>query len=198
MGVTVRCADGVCGHLTQVVVDPIKGLATDVIVEPPHREALGRLVPVGMVEESDREHILLSMTRAEFDRLPFAEETQFLPGFSDYAGYEPEDLLLQPYFGANSPLPVTVDTLPAGEVAVRRGESVRASDGHVGEVEGLVVSGPDHRVSHLVLKEGHFFGHKDVCVPLAAVQSVDDEGIILKISKDEVNDLPTVEFNRPR
>jgi hypothetical protein len=48
-------------------------------------------------------------------------------------------MLVWPYFGGNTTVPVTVDTLPRDEVSVRRGEDVHASDGRVGRVEGLVV-----------------------------------------------------------
>jgi hypothetical protein len=34
---------------------------------------------------------------------------------------------------------VTYDTVPAGEVAVRRDERIHATDGEIGQVEGLVI-----------------------------------------------------------
>ena len=92
--------------------------------------------------------------------------------------------------------PVVVDTLPVGEVAVQRGEEVHASDGRIGEVEGLVVDGGNRRVSHVLLKEGHLFGRKQVAIPIATVQSVGEDGIRLSITKQEVDDLPTVDVGR--
>lgn len=112
-------------------------------------------------------------------------------------GYEPGETLLWLYFGGNVTLPVVVDTLPMGEVAVQRGEEVHASDGPVGEVDGLVVLGANYQVSHVVLKEGHLFGRKQVAIPIAAVKSVGEDGIRLSISKHDVDDLPAVEFHRP-
>ena len=196
VGVQARCTDGLCGRVAQVVLDPIDDKVTHVIVEPEHRQGLGRLVPVEWVAPRT-DHVDLSCTRAQFDRLPIAEEVRFLEGSEGYMGYEPGEMLLWPYFGGNVTLPVVVDTLPMGEVAVRRGEEVHASDGRIGEVEGLVVLGDNHQVSHVVLKEGHPFGRKQVAIPIAAVKSVGEDGISLSISKHDVDDLPAVKFHRP-
>jgi sporulation protein YlmC with PRC-barrel domain len=181
--------------VAQVVLDPIDDKVTHLIVEPEHRQGLGRLVPVEWVEPRT-DHVDLSCTRAEFNRLEIAEEVRFLQGIEGYMGYEPDELLLWPYFGGNATLPVVVDTLPMGEVAVQRGEEVHASDGRIGEVEGLVVDGGNHHVSHVVLKGGHLFGRKQVAIPIAAVKSVGEDGIRLSIGKHEVDDLPAVEFHR--
>jgi len=196
IGVPAHCTDGACGRLTQLVVDPIHETVTHIIVEPEHREGLGRLVPIERAEPHD-DRVELICTRAEFDQLQLAEAVRFLPGIEGYFGGEADETMLWPYYGGNSTVPVAVDTLPAGEVSVQRGEDVHAVDGRVGEVEGLVMDASSHRVSHFVLKEGHLFGHKDVTVPLAAVSSVDEDGIRLSITKREVDDLPAVGFRRP-
>jgi sporulation protein YlmC with PRC-barrel domain len=197
MGATVRCTNGVCGRLTQVVVDPIDDRVSHVIVEPEHRSGLGRLVPVDLIAESTTERVSLRCTTDEFERLPSAEKTQFLQGTEGFQGYEAENMLLWPYFGGNASVPVVVDTLPVGEVAVVRGEDVHASDGRIGHVDGLVIDGPNHCVSHVVLREGHIFGQKDVCIPIGAVKAVTEDGITLSISKAEVDALPPVKFDRP-
>jgi uncharacterized protein YrrD len=102
-----------------------------------------------------------------------------------------------PFFGGNTTPPVTVDTLPVGEVAVRRGEDVHATDGKIGAVDGLIVDHRNHHVTHLVLAEGHLFGRKDVSIPIGAVERIDDEGIRISMTRKEIEDLPPVEFTRP-
>jgi sporulation protein YlmC with PRC-barrel domain len=92
--------------------------------------------------------------------------------------------------------PVTYDTVPLGEVAVRRGEHVHATDGHIGKVQGLVIDPQNHHVTHVLLQEGHFWGHKQVAIPISAVTGVDD-GIRLKISKQDVQNLPAVDIDHP-
>ena len=195
IGVPARCSDGICGRVTQVVVDPIKDVVTHLIVEPQHREGLGRLVPIDRAE-AGAEEVRINCTRAELETLERAEETRFLPGVEGSFGYEPEEVQLWPYYGGNTTVPVTVDTLPAGEVGVRRGEEVHATDGRIGEVEGLIVDPRNHHVTHLLLKEGHLFGRKEVAIPIASVKAVDDTGVSLSVSKGEVEELPPVDFNR--
>ncbi len=200
IGVKAFCTDGECGRLTQVVIDPIDDRVTHVIVEPGHREGVGRLVPVEWAD-AHAERVNLRCTLAEFDKLEIAEQIRFLPGgahyVGDYAGFDPGAVVLWPYFGAgNMAVPVAVDTLPAGEVAVRRGEEVHATDGRIGEVEGLIVDTGNHRVTHVLLKEGHLFGRKDIAIPITSVAAVTDVGIRLSISKMDVDDLPAVDIRR--
>jgi sporulation protein YlmC with PRC-barrel domain len=192
IGAEASCTDGVCGRVTQVVVDPLNQAVTHLVVEPDHREGLGRLVPIDWVAAAGVDTVALRCTRAEFEKLERAEETRFLPGTEGYPGFDPEQVLVWPYFGANATLPVTVDTLPVGEVAVRRGEQVHAIDGQIGHVEALVVDGPTRHVTHVLLREGHLFARKDVAIPIAAVTSVGEDGIQLSLNKQDVAELPAV------
>jgi hypothetical protein len=141
IGVDAICTDGVCGEVIRVVVDPVARAVTHIVVEPKHRKGLGRLVPLDLVDATSSE-VRLRCTMHAFEQLPYAEETQFLPCLSGYAGYGDGDVLLWPYYGlsaGDAPGPVTFDTVPLGEVAMRRGEQVHANDGAVGRVpdEGI-------------------------------------------------------------
>jgi sporulation protein YlmC with PRC-barrel domain len=197
IGVDAVCTDGVCGEVSRVVVDPVARTVTHLVIEPKHRRGLGRLVPLSLVDATAGE-VALRCTMAEFDELGAAEETQFLPG-SSFSGYGPQQMLAWPYYGigmGNSPLAVTYDKVPLGEVTVRRGEHVHAIDGDIGRVEGLVIDPSDHHVTHVLLQEGHLWGRKEVAIPIGAVTGVDD-GIQLNITKHEVQDLPPVEVDHP-
>jgi sporulation protein YlmC with PRC-barrel domain len=205
IGAEVSCTDGVCGHLTRVVINPASRTVTDLVVEPEHRTGLARLVPVELaipaVPASDG--IGLRCTLNQFAQFDPAEETQFVPGTRGYEVYGPEQVLSQPYYRLGDTVmdpdhegkvseTVTVDTVPLGEVEVRRGETVLASDGAIGQVEGLVVNPDGEQVTHVLLREGHLWGRRPVAIPIKAVTSVDDEGIQLSITKDEARDLPEV------
>lgn len=196
IGVEARCTDGVCGRVKQVVIDPVKDTVTHLIVEPEHREGLGKLVPIDLVKATD-DGVVISVTASEFDSLQPAEETHFLPGIEGEFPYDPEEVLLWPYFGGNTTVPVTIETVPVGEVAVRRGQQVNATDGKVGEVDGLIVDTDNHHVTHLLLKEGHIFDRKEVAVPISAVKVVSEDLAEVELSKKEIADLPPVSFNRP-
>jgi uncharacterized protein YrrD len=81
-----------------------------------------------------------------------------------------------------------------GEVEMRRGDHVRATDGSIGRVQGLVVDPSDHHMTHVLLDEGHLWGKKEVAIPIGAIASVKD-GVALNLTKDEVRDLPPVDLD---
>lgn len=198
IGSEVVCTDGPCGLVKQVVVDPLRRALTHLVVEPAHREGLGRLVPLDLVADAT---VHLRCTVAEFDRLPLAEETDFLPGGSGDADYEAHEAFYWPYYGlggdtADAAAVLTRDTLPPGEVGVRRGEAVHATDGEIGRVEGLVIEPVAHTVSHVLLQEGHLWGRKEVAIPIRAVSALGG-GIRLNLTKRQVEELPPVQVSRP-
>jgi sporulation protein YlmC with PRC-barrel domain len=199
IGAEARCSDGVCGEVSRVVVDPVAREVTHLVVEPEHRQGLGRLVPLNLVDDTSTGEIRLNCTMEEFEKLDHAEETQFLPGSGGHADYTAGQALSQPYFGLSGvigdvPQAVTYDTLPLDEVAVRRGEQVDATDGKIGIVQGLVIDPRNHHVTHVLLQEGHLWGRKQVAIPIGAVTQV-DSGIALNITKQQVEDLPAVEID---
>jgi len=196
IGAEVRGTDGALGELTRVVVNPISKTVTHFLVEPKHRQGLGRLVPLDLVEGTSGGEVRLHCTKGDFDRLDFAEETSFMPGVDEaYAGYEPGEVYAWPYFGGNASVPVTSVAVPVGEVSVRRGDPVHATDGDIGKVEGLVVESKGHHVSHVLLQEGHLWGRREVAIPIEAISTV-DSGIRLKITKQEVQNLPRIDLDR--
>jgi sporulation protein YlmC with PRC-barrel domain len=199
IGSAAACSDGPCGAVSRVVVDPVAREVTHLVVEPEHRSGLGRLVPLDLVTPGAGE-VRLRCTLEEFDRLPRAEETDFLPGGSGYEDYEAHEAYYWPYYGidvvgepmvANASGIVTRDMLPKGEVAVRRGEPVHATDGEVGKVEGLVIEPAHGLVTHVLLQEGHLWGRKEVAIPIGSVGSIAD-GIMVNLTKKEIGDLPAV------
>jgi hypothetical protein len=204
IGAEVRCADGVCGRLTRVVVDPVAVTVTDLVVEPEHRQGLARLVPIELAAPAADGVVGLNCTLTQFAQFDPAEETQFVPGTRGYETYGPDQVLSWPYYRLDDTVmdpsregktseTVTVDIVPLGEVEVRRGEHVHATDGAIGQVQGLVVDPAGEHVTHVLLQEGHLWGRKQVGIPIGAVAGVDaDEGIKLSISKQDVQDLPPV------
>jgi sporulation protein YlmC with PRC-barrel domain len=210
IGSDVSCRDGACGELSRVVVDPVARALTHLVVDPKHGQGIGRLVPVDLVESTDQT-ISLRCTSAEFDALEQAEERQFLPGANGQWGYGENQIVSWPYYGLGmggmgmgglglgnmnaGPQVITRDRVPVGEVEVRRGEHVHASDGDIGRVQGLVVDPSDQHVTHVLLDEGHLWGKKEVAIPIGAVTGVED-GVRLSLTKDEVAALPPVAIER--
>jgi sporulation protein YlmC with PRC-barrel domain len=199
IGATAVCSDGPCGEVSRVVVDPVARALTHLVIEPEHRSGLGRLVPLDTVE-AGTDDVRLRCTLAEFEKLPAAEETDFLPGGSGYDAYAAHEAYYWPYFGleggADPSLALasaveTRDMLPPGEIGVRRGETVHASDGEIGRVEGFVVDSSQGHVTHVLLQEGHLWGRKEVAIPIGKVENI-DEGISVNLTKHEIEALPAV------
>ncbi len=198
-----------------LVVDPVARALTHLVVEPKHGRERGRLVPINLATPTT-DGVSLACTTAEFEKLDEAEVTQFIPGGNRRFGYGQDQMLSWPYYGLGSgalgtgglgrgmgmgilppgPVVVTNDSVPEGEVEVRRGEHVFATDGAIGRVRGLVVHPGDHSVTHVLLDEGHLWGQKRVAIPIGAVKDVQD-GVRLKLTKDEVRDLPAVDVDEP-
>jgi len=201
IGVSVHCSDGQCGHLSRVVLDPAARAVTHLVVEP--RTELGRLVPIELVASSS-DDIRLQCTEAEFLELPPAEEAHFEPHSKGHFGYRAEHIFMWPHYrlglategmgGGHASQPALHDKIPVGEVEVRRGEQVHATDGWIGSVRGLVLDPTDHHVTHVLLDEGHLFGHKEVAIPIRDVTAVDESGIQLRLTKDAVQALPPVDL----
>jgi sporulation protein YlmC with PRC-barrel domain len=201
IGAAAQCSDGPCGAVSRVVVDPVAREITHLVIEPEHRAGLGRLVPLDKVEIGAGD-VRLGYSLAEFEKLPSAEETDFLPGGSGYDAYEAHEAYYWPYFGleggADPQLALasaveTRDMLPTGEIGVRRGEPVTASDGEIGKVEGFVVDSAQGHVTHVLLQEGHLWGRKQVAIPIGSVEKIDQgQGITVTLTKHEIEALPAV------
>jgi sporulation protein YlmC with PRC-barrel domain len=208
IGASASCTDGDCGEVIRVVVNPVGQAITHLVVGPKHEHGhhIDRLVPVDLATVTP-DGIRLSCTKAEFDKLDPAEETHFVAG-SEHPGYEPDQIWGLPYYGLSGVWTegqgwdtggshgprrrtVTYDSVPLGEVQVRRCEHVHATDGEIGLVEGLVIDPDDHQVTHVLLQEGHLWGRKEVAIPIGAVADV-ETGIQLNLSKHQVEELPPV------
>jgi hypothetical protein len=195
IGSEVSGTDGVCGELRRVVVNPVARSLTHLVVRPKHLGGPAQLVPVTLVDTTCQE-LRLTCTTSEFAGLEHAEETQFVGAAGGQWGYGQDQMLFWPYYGLGSmggigagtgPLAITVDHVPAGDVEIRRGEHVHATDGPIGRVQGLIVDPTDHHVTHVLLDEGHLWGEKHVAIPIGGVRGM------LSLTKDEVRDLPAID-----
>ncbi len=205
IGAPVACADGPCGEVSRLVVDPSRREITHLVVEPYHRHALARLVPATMVDAAGAE-VRLNCSLAAFKALQYAQETEFLAPGNPWAttGYPNLDvdfpgaslpgsgMMLWPYYRP-APTRLEHERVPAGDVEIRRGEHIHAADGLIGKVQGLIVDPADRQVTHVLVQEGHFWGTKDVAIPIGAVTSIGEDGVHVSLSKAAIGDLPDME-----
>jgi hypothetical protein len=213
LGAGVRCADGDCGKIKSLVISPADDAVTHLVVEPAHRQGLGKLVPFGLTDAAPGVtgggEVRLRCTMAEFGQLDPAEATYFYPGDQHFEVYGGEPVVSWPYYvppdavTAGTPdrpgdpgdvtQVVTVDTVPdqlPGEDEVSRGEQVHATDGGIGRVLGIVVDPGTGRLASVLLQEGHWPGRRSVLIPRSAVTKVAADGFHLDITRRQVQDLP--------
>jgi sporulation protein YlmC with PRC-barrel domain len=184
IGTSASCSDGECGELDRIIFDPDSLKVTHLVIEPKHHKQPGRLVPVDLVDTSGGE-LRLRCTIAEFDNLDLADEAELVEGADatfGVTGVAP--------MGIPGPVPVVFeDVIPVGETELAPGDPVHCLDGEeVGQVHGFLVD-PDEQVTHVLLKEGHFWGRKEVAIPISAVTGTED-GIRVNLTKQQVEDLP--------
>jgi sporulation protein YlmC with PRC-barrel domain len=193
----VQCTDGTGGRSTYVVLNPVSRRVTHVVVKQGTFPRLERLVPVGMVAETSPNQIQLNCSQQELERLEPFIETEFLPGEFPYEAYELDEYRLWPYLLPGDELvPVEHERVPPGELAVHRGSHVRATDGDVGRVDEFLIDRETEHITHLVLREGHLWGQKDVLIPVSEIGQIDEDRVYLTLSKEEVANLPTIPVRR--
>jgi sporulation protein YlmC with PRC-barrel domain len=205
IGADARCTDGACGQVSRIIVNPATREVTHLAVDPKHRHGPGRLVPVDLADATTGQ-IRLRCTLAEFQALRPARETEAVPDLdpTGHASIAPSQMnwftwgnVARGSGQAGAPQEVTVDSVPSGEVDVRRELTVCATDGEIGQVQGLVVEPGGHHVTHLLLQEGHLWGRKEVAIPIGAVTKIGTLLVHLSLTKHQVKDLPPVDTDHP-
>jgi sporulation protein YlmC with PRC-barrel domain len=206
LGTRATCSDGFCGTVRRMILDPDTRTVTHLVIGPRHASADGRLVPLALAEAMTGE-VSLRCTRAEFDRLDPAQEITVVGTVGHDGGYDASEAV-QGYgdvsalwvggsvsgmgIGMSQPVAIISDTVPPGETDLARHDRVHAKDGEIGQIEGFVVDRGDHKVTHLLLKEGHLWGRKEVAIPVSAVASMEN-GIQLNMTKREIEGLPALD-----
>jgi hypothetical protein len=208
VGLRAECSDGYCGELIRIITDPATRKISHLVIKPKHRRQSDRLVPVELVDMT-ADDISLRCTLAEFDEIEPAEEVDLAEG-DEYGGGYGDAESVQGYGNVGSMgvggsisgagigagvghrvRTVTHHVVPLGEAELVPGEHVHAVDGEIGQVLGFIVDPDDLQVTHVLLREGHLWGRREVAIPISAVTAI-DEGIRLNITKKQVEDLPPV------
>ena len=200
IGNDALCSDGYRGEVRAVVIDPAARTVTHIVVEPEGRRGLARLVPLELVDVASGQ-IRLRCTEAEFMNLDAAEET-----LAEFALGQPVPVQLLPpgWRGTGEPSAdggsilridekETIDVVPPGEVEEHGGDHVHATDGDTGQVRGFRIDPGTGALTHVLLREGHAWGRRDVAIPFDTVVGLDD-GIRLSITREQVRDLPPVDI----
>ena len=208
----VHCTDGPIGRSTYIVVNPVAGQVTHLVVRERQRPQAERLVPVRLVKATAPEQIQLSCSRGEFGQLRPFVETEFirvrapLLELEDLSYYGDDEVMSLPYTnleprhsipeGCEIRLRWHRKAIPPGELAIRRGTRVDATDGRVGRVDEFVVDPESKHITHLTMRKGHVWGEKEVSIPVAEIGRFTEDVVYLMLDRKQIEELPAVPVRR--
>ncbi|MGA7192827.1 MAG: PRC-barrel domain-containing protein [Anaerolineales bacterium] len=200
----VECTDGVCGRSVYVLVNPVAEKVTHMVVREDASPYTEYIVPVETVSATIVDTIQLRCSKAELKKMDHFIQTEFIQEkVVDYAGYRGgmygAGSYLMPYVTSDEIsilVPKEHQQIPPGELAVHRGTRVEAKDGYIGKVDEFVVNPKNGNITHLVMREGHPWGKKDVIIPLSAMDKTLDGTMFLTLNKHEIESLPTFPMHR--
>jgi hypothetical protein len=199
----VKCTDGVCGLSTYVLINPVTDLVAQLVVKEDSSPNTEYIVPVELIAETIADTIQLRCSKAEMEKMDRFIVTRYikdkLPAINyGYSGMYGNSYYYLPYNTPNITIstPVEFQQVPPGELAVCRGTRVEATDGYVGKVDEFVVNPENSHITHLVMREGHLWGQKDVIIPLSAMGETREDTVFLKLDKHQIESLPTFPVHR--
>jgi hypothetical protein len=194
VNVDVYCDEVLCGRSTYVILNPVTDQVTHLVVNQETFPATDRLVPASLIAESTPHRITLRCSRAELSKMRHFTEAEFiLP-----EGSEEDRLLMWPYAVPESAAVVLEhERIPPGELAVRRGARVEASDGAVGWVDEFLVDPQTCHITHLVMREGHLWRTKNIAIPVSEIERMEEDTVHLKMDKADIEALPAIPMQRP-
>ena len=195
LNVEVHCPDGRCGRSTFVIINPAIEKITHLVVREQWPSQTERLVPIDWVAVTTRDVIVLKYPRAEFTQLDPFNQTDFIQRDVPQFATDPKLTLIWPYVVPATRI-VEDDSrqIPPGELAVRRGAKVRATDGRVGQVDEFLVDPETGHITHLVLREGLPWDKKHVNVPVSEIDRIEENTVYLKLDKKRVGELPFIQL----
>jgi len=194
----VHCTDGLFGRSTHLLVNPATEKVTHIVVKRRREKQQKFMVPVRFVKETTPELILLNLTREKLKNFETFDRMYFSKRQIRRFGADPRMTLLWPYVVPETKVIAgKYSSIPPGELAVRRGARVKATDGFVGQVNDFIVDPETGYISHMVLREGLPWDKKYITIAIAEIDHIDEKAVFLKLSKKEIKELPAIKIRRP-
>lgn len=180
IGARVRTRDnGDVGTVHRVVLDLDRQAVASIVVLKGRLLSRDILVPFEAIEQVDDDGVLLNMTTDELDQLPdFAYNEILTP--------PPTWAFPLPYPGGAVYIPVSQrERLGGNQLDLTPGVQVYATDGEVGTVDQVELDAATGRVDAFWVRSGGIFSH-DLRVPAEWVDRIDEEGVWLSASRDDL------------
>lgn len=202
------------GEVNRFVIDPSTNEITHIVVQKGWFFTEDKVVPIDMIQSATEDKVILTESEDDFDRLPPFEETEFLRVNDErantrfaadyptgirapvYYWYPPYGYTGYPAYGLGYgawPPAVTERNIPQNTVALKEGANVMsADDKHVGDIERVFIEGDTNKSTHFLISQGALFKDRKL-VPAHWVRAVDEDTVILTVSSEVLEDLPSYE-----
>lgn len=198
IGARAMCRDGRCGKVAKLVVDPATEQVTDLIVQKGFLQKEDRVVPVSAVARTSRGEVRLDVGLDELRTYRRYREVEFTVPARGWnrAEYRPEDIRhsISPYegIGGQSVAPSRRqhfhEGIGFGSAVIGEGTRVSCRNGGVGFVDHVLVDCEQGHITHLIVRRALQTAYH--IVPVDAIETVDDEGVHLVLTLEEVTSLP--------
>lgn len=195
----VYCAEEFCGHTTEVVLRPTTKQVTHIIVKEKGFPYMNRIVPIELVVESPVHAVHLRCTRGQLAVLKPWLELENAQDDVPHFAYDADEYRRWPYDTPEElPIPAELERVFPDALVIRQDTRVRATDGRVGRVGAFLTEPTNGRITHLVLREGHLWGQKDVTIPASEIDRIEECTIHLRVDKRSLGALPAIPVRRRR
>jgi sporulation protein YlmC with PRC-barrel domain len=190
----IYCSDGPVGRVIYLLVNHIKNEVTHLVLREDAPPSMERLVPLNLVSRSEEGRIYINCASTQLDKLEPYNFVEFID--AQNVSSDP-DTIFWPYVTPGTHrVAIEGKQIPQDELAFRRGTAVEATDGQVGKVDEFLVNPKTGHITHIVMREGHLWGTKEISIPISAVVNVGEKRVYLNLNQAAIEKLPEIPILR--
>ncbi len=194
----VYCQDNMCGQTQAVIINPVSDVITHVVVKENKAPHTQRLVPIDMIDAGLANKVHLKCGETELEDMPVFADVEYIQASVPRYVQAFDMYYLEPVVVPEKKIAVEKHYhIPRNELAINRGTSVYTADGYIiGKVAEFLIDQDGGHVTHLILREGHLWGQKDVFIPVSDIDKVKESRVRLKLDREKIEKLPVIPIKR--
>jgi sporulation protein YlmC with PRC-barrel domain len=172
LNASVECVDGKSsGHVTGAIINPENNELTHLVIKT---RGIERVVPANLIHNAIPNGVLLECSLASLDEQTPLVDTEYIRSVVEH--FDIGLNYIKPRYSPETYI-VKHEHIPDGELEIKHGMAVFAQDGLVGHIDDVVVDSVSDHITHIILREGHLWGAKDVVVARNYIKSIEDDGV---------------------
>jgi len=189
LNVPVYCDTEACGHSRYIIIHPGTQIATHFVVATDTKfDPQELVIPLDWIQSSDAHKIVLSHKKEEVLKATPLRDIHYLIVWDPTSGMAPGGFILWPYAIVDQEH--TRLNVPQGEVLVDRGAEVMTSDGKtIGRVDEFILNPENEKITHMLLREGHLWSHKEFSIPVRSIQKIESGKVYLSLDSKAISEM---------